>query len=784
MRLNLWRRFMNPVRFLKLNPFFVAFFLLGAYSIATQVLLIREFLVIFFGNELCMGIIFAAWLLSIFLGAILAGRIVSHTQRTLVFFIIIQYILIVLPAIQIILIRNLRLFLHIPSGEYIPFFPMIYSIFPLLFPFSFFIGFIFPFAISIYTNHTKTIAQRIGSVYIYESLGSMISGAALTFYLILHYSPFLIIAFFTAAILINTLFLSQKIQEKFFQFLVLVLWGIFFLAFSGLSYFHFWDRIENHTVLKRWQSISPQIDFVRSTNSPYQNIVIAQRLDQYSIYGNGQILTSFPDPYQSALKAHFILCEHPHPEKVLLIGGGISGIIKEILKHPVKTLHYVELDATLVEMGRKYLPSEDKMALQDPRVTIFLNDGRYYVKKCQEHYDVIILNLPDPSTALLNRFYTVNFFTEITRILKPKGILVTGVRSSENFIGQDIGRYTASVYHSLAMVFPYVLVTPGEYNYFFASRFPHVATADIKILAQRYLDRNIKTPYFSPYLFTLFLLPERVTFINEAIKKISTPYLNTDKRPISYFYTLILWDIFSGGKGKGFFQKLERLSWESFFLPLVLIVVLRFMYLVIAKKEPSSRKIIFNSLYAIFSTGFAAMGLEIILLFAYQNHYGCLYQKIGIIMALFMAGLAVGAHIMNQAMTRRTHNGQKVLLAWEISITAFSLFLPFFLNLVFQEKASFALSEVMFIVLVFGTGLLTGSEFPLVNEIVIKEGLAAGISAGKVDGYDHLGASLGGAFTGTLFVPLLGTIQSCLFIAGLNFISCLFLAHSLCKRNA
>ncbi|HJX31020.1 MAG TPA: hypothetical protein VJ624_04110, partial [Thermodesulfobacteriota bacterium] len=184
---------MKPVRFLKPNPFFVAFFLLGAYSIATQVLLIREFLVIFFGNELCMGIIFAAWLLSIFLGAILAGRIVSHTQRTLVFFILIQYILLALPAIQIILIRNLRLFLHIPSGEYIPFLPMMSSIFPLLFPFSFFIGFIFPFAISIYTNHTKTIAQRIGAVYVYESLGSMISGAALTFYLILHYSPFLII---------------------------------------------------------------------------------------------------------------------------------------------------------------------------------------------------------------------------------------------------------------------------------------------------------------------------------------------------------------------------------------------------------------------------------------------------------------------------------------------------------------------------------------------------------------------------------------------------------------
>ncbi|WAC07027.1 MAG: hypothetical protein OS130_12410 [Thermodesulfobacteriota bacterium] len=775
---------MNPVRFLKQNPFFLAFFLLGAYSIATQVLLIREFLVIFFGNELCMGIIFSAWLLSIFLGAILAARIVSHTQRTLVFFIVIQYILLLLPAIQIILIRNLRLFLHIPSWEYIPFFPMISSIFPLLFPFCFLIGFIFPFAISIYTNHAKTTAQRIGAVYVYESLGSMLSGAVLTFYLLLHYSPFLIIAFFTAAILFNAFFLTQKIRENFSRFLLFVFWGILFSAVSGLSYFHCWDRLEHHTVRQRWESISPQIDFVHSTNSPYQNIVIAKRLDQYSLYGNGQIFTSFPDPYQSALKAHFILCEHPRPEKVLLIGGGISGIIKEILKHPVKTLHYVELDPTLVEMGKQYLPADDTMALKDPRVTIFLTDGRYYVKKCQECYDVIILNLPDPTTALLNRFYTLNFFREITRILKTDGLLVTGVRSSENFIGQDIGRYTASVYHSLTRVFPYVLVTPGDYNYFFACRFPSVVTADINILAKRYLERDIKTPYFSPHLFTLFIQPERVSFVNKAIKKISTPYTNTDERPISYFYTLILWDIFSGGKGQGFFQRLNQLSWEWFFLPLGLIVVLRFLYLVTAPKQVFSRKIIFNSLYAIFATGFAAMGLEIILLFAYQNHYGCLYQKIGIIVALFMAGLAAGAQIMNRRMTRPILNGQNVLLAWETAITAFSLLLPLLLALVFQANESFVLSEMIFMMLVFVTGVLTGAEFPLVNEILIKHGLAAGISAGKVDGYDHLGAAVGGALTGTLLVPLLGTLQSCLFIAGLNVIACFFLAHSRFARNA
>ena len=775
---------MSPVRFLQPNPFSIAFFLLGAYSITTQVLLIREFLVIFFGNELCMGIIFAAWLLSIFLGALLGGRIVSHTQRTLVFFILVQYLLIILPVIQIIIIRNLRFFLHVPPGEYIPFVPMMISIFPALFPFCFFIGLIFPFAASIYTNLAKTPAQRIGAVYIYESLGSTVGGAGLTFYFILHCTPFQIIALFIFIILFNTFFFMSKIKETSLRFFIVALGVLFSLGLIGFSYFHLWDQIENFTARKRWQSISPQIGFVQSTNSPYQNIVVARRFDQYSIYGNGQILTSFPDPFQAALKAHFILCEHPNPEKVLLIGGGISGLIKEILKHPVKALHYVDLDATLVEIEKKYLPWEDNLALKNPRVKVFLSDGRYYVKKCREKYDLIIINLPDPSTALLNRFYTLNFFQEITKILKPDGLLVTGVTSSENFVCQEIGRYTASVYHSLAAVFPYILVTPGDYNYFLASRFPGVATSDINILAHRFLTRNIKTPYFSQYHFKLFFLPERVTFLNEAIKNISITYTNTDEHPVSYFYNLILWDMFSGGSGKRFFEKLGELSWRWYFLPLVLIVLLRLFYFTLSKKFTSSREIKFNSLYAIFSTGFAAMGLEIIFLFAYQNHYGYLYQKIGIIIALFMAGLALGAQIVNQAIQKHGHNWQKFLLGIEISIAAFAVALPFFFRFIFQWEETLVFSELIFMALVFGAGILTGSEFPLVNEILIQEGITTGSSAGKVDGFDHLGACLGGAFTGTLFMPLLGTIQSCLFIAGLNFISCLFLIHSLFKKQA
>ena len=249
----------------------------------------------------------------------------------------------------------------------------------------------------------------------------------------------------------------------------LVFWVALSAGWVGLTYSRFWNRIENVTIKQRWHTINAQIKLVECTNSPYENIMVGKMSDQYSIFGNGQYLTSFPDPFQTAIQAHFILSQHPHPENVLLIGGGIGGFISEILKHPVKTLHYVELDAKLIQIARKYLPQEDEKAFSAPGVKIFLSDGRYFVKKCRGKYDVIIIHLPDPSTAMLNRFYTLDFFQETARILKPDGLLVTGVSSAVNYIGPEVGNYTSSIYHSLAKVFPYVLVTPGDYNFFFAS---------------------------------------------------------------------------------------------------------------------------------------------------------------------------------------------------------------------------------------------------------------------------------------------------------------------------
>ena len=117
-----------------------------------------------------------------------------------------------------------------------------------------------------------------------------------------------------------------------------------------------------------------------SLNSLYQNIVVATKEDQYSLFSNGQYVFSFPDPYQSAVFTHLTLSQHPYPRKVLLVGGGIAGTIQEILKYPLTLLHHVELDPMMIEAYRPYLSSEDRKALKDKRVEVFYTDGRYYIK--------------------------------------------------------------------------------------------------------------------------------------------------------------------------------------------------------------------------------------------------------------------------------------------------------------------------------------------------------------------------------------------------------------------
>lgn len=112
---------------------------------------------------------------------------------------------------------------------------------------------------------------------------------------------------------------------------------------------------------------------------------------------------------------HPAMCTHPEPSRVLVIGAGDGGIIREVLKYPcVKTVDLAELDEGVIEFSRKFLPSVHQGAFDDPRVRIHITDGREFVEKNRACFDVVIMDMTDPfgPSKLL---YTKDFFLAVKR---------------------------------------------------------------------------------------------------------------------------------------------------------------------------------------------------------------------------------------------------------------------------------------------------------------------------------------------------------------------------------
>ena len=244
---------------------------------------------------------------------------------------------------------------------------------------------------------------------------------------------------------------------------------------------------------------------------------------------------------------------------------------------------------------------------------------------------------------------------------------------------------------------------------------------------------------------------------------------------------------------------------KTFLLPVLILIVCRFAYIVVFRRSPDVQQR-FNSVAAIATTGFAGMALEIILIFAFQNIYGYVYENIGLIIAVFMFGIALGGGISNRlilqsrpgtvlnklnplAMLKKDPRSQhdheeidrrkelgwiKIFIVIESIIVVYACIMPFVLS---QLSSLFFDSEYLFMILVVITGVLVGLEFPIAGKLCLVRKGELGTAAGTVDSADHAGAFIGALLTGVLFVPLFGISGSCVIIAVLNLMSLSFFLY-------
>ncbi|WP_424236669.1 spermidine synthase [Bhargavaea ginsengi] len=142
------------------------------------------------------------------------------------------------------------------------------------------------------------------------------------------------------------------------------------------------------------------------------------------LFLDGMVMTSERDEFvYHEMVAHVPLFTHSDPKKVLVVGGGDGGVIREVLKHPqVEQAVLVDIDGKVIEYSKKYLPSIAGK-LEDPRVDVRVGDGFMHIAESENEYDVIMVDSTEPVGPAVNLF-TKGFYAGISKALKEDGLFV------------------------------------------------------------------------------------------------------------------------------------------------------------------------------------------------------------------------------------------------------------------------------------------------------------------------------------------------------------------------
>jgi spermidine synthase len=207
--------------------------------------------------------------------------------------------------------------------------------------------------------------------------------------------------------------------------------------------------------------------FIRSARqyekfkSPFQSIEVHETVRFGKLFRlDGHFMTSEKDEffYHENL-VHPAAITHPQPTSALVIGGGDGGSAEELLKHAsIRSVMLCEIDLAVVDIARKYLQTVHRGALDDPRLTLKIEDGFGYIRNATEKYDLIVLDLTDaggPSAAL----YTPDFYRACAARLAPTGLMSLHVASPVAH-PERIRATLASLRSAFTVVTPYLTSVP------------------------------------------------------------------------------------------------------------------------------------------------------------------------------------------------------------------------------------------------------------------------------------------------------------------------------------
>ncbi len=269
------------------------------------------------------------------------------------------------------------------------------------------------------------------------------------------------------------------------------------------------------TLHQDWQQRFPVTREIYRQKTDFQDLVIFETPRFGRVLAlDGAVQTTEGDEFiYHEMLVHVPMFGHGAAREVLIVGGGDGGTLREVLRHKNARATMVEIDRTVIDLCREYMPSLSAGAFDDSRAEVVIADGCAFMKQADQAYDVIIIDSTDP-VGPGEVLFTAEFYGDCKARLKPGGILVT--QSGVPFIQPEeltdaalrLRTHFADATFFLAPVPEYI---GGFMAFGFAPNGSPTMPPDADILSARFAAADFATRYYTPAVHAAaFALPRYI----------------------------------------------------------------------------------------------------------------------------------------------------------------------------------------------------------------------------------------------------------------------------------
>ncbi|KAL3994684.1 spermidine synthase [Acanthocheilonema viteae] len=268
------------------------------------------------------------------------------------------------------------------------------------------------------------------------------------------------------------------------------------------------------------QAFSLKVDKVLAhEKSKYQDVLIFRSSTHGNVLALDGIIqcTEYDEFAYQEMITHLAMFSHPLPRKVLIIGGGDGGVLREVLKHGcVESVTVCEIDETVINLSKKFFPQMSP-AFSSPKLKLVIQDGFDFLKQHKGEFDVVITDSSDP-IGPAKKLFSEAYYSLIKQALTEKGVLSSqgecpwiDIKFIKNLI-----KHASTLYPRLAYAVGFVPTYPtGQMGYLLCSKDENQdITVPRKTLSENEIKRMNLRYYNSDIHRSAFILPQ---FVKEAL---------------------------------------------------------------------------------------------------------------------------------------------------------------------------------------------------------------------------------------------------------------------------